>query len=103
MRVGLLLMNNILTSLAKSVMVPLALTKAASATAADIKEKRSGSGTTAQIVSNEEMDDILKIVKSLKESGLLIKSVSEWSKNEAKQQKGVIRGSEVTVRGGQDF
>ena len=77
MRVGLLLMNNILTSLAKSVMVPLALTKAASATAAAIKEKRSGSGTTAQIVSKEEMDDILKIVKSLKESGLLIKSVSE--------------------------
>ena len=77
MRVGLLLMNNILTSLAKSVMVPLALTKAASATAAAIKEKRSGSGTTAQIASNEEMDDILKIVKSLKESGLLIKSVSE--------------------------
>ena len=77
MRVGLLLMNNILTSLAKSVMVPLALTKAASATAAAIKEKRSGSGTSSQIVSNEEMDDILKIVKSLKESGLLIKSVSE--------------------------
>ena len=77
MRVGLLLMNNILTSLAKSVMVPLALTEAASATAAAIKKKRSGSGTTAQIVSNEEMGDILKIVKSLKESGLLIKSVSE--------------------------
>ena len=35
-----------------------------------------GSGTTALIISNEEMEDIMKIVKSLKESGLLVKRTS---------------------------
>ena len=33
----------------------------------------SGSGTTALIISNEEMNYIMKIVKSLGESGLLVK------------------------------
>ena len=47
-----------------------------------------------KIISNEEMDDIMKIVKSLEESGLLVEGVSETIKNEAKQQKGVIRASE---------
>ena len=43
---------------------------------------------TTLIISNEEMNDIMKIVKSLEESGLLIKGVSEAIKNEAKEQKG---------------
>ena len=47
-----------------------------------------GSGFTILISSNEEMNDIMKIVKSLEESGLLIKGVSETIKNEAKEQKG---------------
>ena len=47
-----------------------------------------GYGTTALIISNEEMNDIVKIVKSLEESGLLIKGVSETIQNEAKGQKG---------------
>ena len=47
-----------------------------------------GSGTTALIISNEEMNDIMKIVKSLEEFGLLIKGASETIKNEAKEQKG---------------
>ena len=46
-----------------------------------------GSGFTTLIISNEEMEDI-KIVKSLEDSGLLIKGVSETIKNEAKKQKG---------------
>ena len=46
-----------------------------------------GSGFTTLIISNEEMNDIMKIVKSLEESGLLIKGVSEKIKNEVKQQK----------------
>ena len=37
----------------------------------------SGSGVITQIILNEEMNNIMKIVKSLKESGLLIKEVSE--------------------------
>ena len=48
-----------------------------------------GSGFTTLIISNEEMEDI-KIVKSLEDSGLLIKGVSETIKNEAKKTKGRI-------------
>ena len=51
-----------------------------------------GSGVTTLIISNEEMNDITKIVESLKESGLLIKDVSETIKNEAKEQKGGFLG-----------
>ena len=44
--------------------------------------------TRALIVSNEEMNDVMKIVKSLEESGLLLQGISETIKNEAKEQKG---------------
>ena len=44
------------------------------------------SGFTTLIISNEEMNYIMKIVKCLEESGLLIKGVSETIKNEAKEQ-----------------
>ena len=44
--------------------------------------------TTTVIISNDEMKDIIKIVKSLKDSGLLLKGVSKTIKNEAKEQKG---------------
>ena len=47
-----------------------------------------GSDTTTLIISNEEMNDIMKITKSLEESWLLIKGVSETIENEAKEQKG---------------
>ena len=47
-----------------------------------------GSGFTTIITYNEEMEDIMKIVKSLAKSGLLIKGVIETIKNEAKEQKG---------------
>ena len=47
-----------------------------------------GSDTATLIISNEEMNDIMKLFKSLEKSGLLIKDVSETIKNEAKQQKG---------------
>ena len=48
------------------------------------------SGFTALIYSKEEMNDIMKIVKPLEESGLLIKGVSETIKNEAKEQRGFL-------------
>ena len=44
------------------------------------------------ITWNEEMDEIMKMIKSLKESGLFIKEVSEKIKNEAKEQKGEFLG-----------
>ena len=51
-----------------------------------------GFGITSLIVSNEEMNDIMKVVKSLEESDLLIKGVSETIKNEVKEQKGRFLG-----------
>ena len=46
------------------------------------------SGTTKLIISNKEINDIMKIVKSAQESELLIKDINETIKNEAKGQKG---------------
>ena len=43
---------------------------------------------TALIISTEEIEDIMKIVKSLQEWGLLIKRVTETIETEAKEQKG---------------
>ena len=43
---------------------------------------------TTLIILNEEIDDIMKIVKTIKDSGLLIKGASETIENEAKEQKG---------------
>ena len=82
-----------------------------------------GAGTKTLIISNDEMDDILKIVESLEDSGLLLKGVSETIQHEAKEQrggflsmllgtlgasllgdilsgKGVIRAGEGTIRAG---
>ena len=58
------------------------------ADAAIQKKKNHVSGITALLISNEEKEDIMKIVKSLEESVLLIKVISETIKNEAKEQKG---------------
>ena len=51
-----------------------------------------GSSTTTLIISNEEMNDTMKIVKSLEGSGLLITGISKTIKNEAKEQKGGFVG-----------
>ena len=76
------LMESVLTPLAKSVLIPSGLSAGMSAPDAAIQIH--GSGTTALIILNEEMEDIMKIVKLLEESGLLIKEISETIKNEAK-------------------
>ena len=47
-----------------------------------------GSGVTTLTISNEEMIDIMKIINSLEESGLLIKDVSKTIKNKAEEQIG---------------
>ena len=46
------------------------------------------SGVTTLMTLNEEMNDIMKIVKSLEESALLTKGVSETIKNAAKEREG---------------
>ena len=47
-----------------------------------------GSGTTTLVISNEEMNDIMKIVQALEDSNILLKGVSGTIKNETKVQKG---------------
>ena len=86
-KTGLPSIGNVLRPLAKSVLILLGLTATALATDAAIHKKMFGSGNTTLIISNEEMNDIMKIIKSVKESGLLISSVSETVKNEAKEKK----------------
>ena len=82
------LIENVLKPLVKSMLTPLGLTAAASGTDTAIHKKIFGSGITTLMISNEEMNDIMKIIKSLEESELLIKGVSETIENEAKEQKG---------------
>ena len=48
-----------------------------SAAEAAIRKEIYGSGTTALMISNEKIEDIMKIVKLLEESGLLTKGISE--------------------------
>ena len=78
----------------KSVLIPLELTAAALTADAGIHKKFLGldnhylhNNTTTLIISNDEMEDIIKIVKSLEDSSLLLKGVSETVQNEAKNQK----------------
>ena len=89
LRIGLPLIKSVIKPLAKSVLVPLGLTAAASAADVGINKKILGSGhnNTTLIISNDEMDDILEIVKSLEDSGVLLKGVSETIQHEAKEQR----------------
>ena len=67
---GLLLMKNILKTLANSVLIPLRLTALASTIDAAIRKKIFRSGMTILTISNEEMVDIMKITISLE--GLIL-------------------------------
>ena len=73
--------------LAKNVLAPLGITATASAIDAGIQKKIHGSGTTTMF-SNEEMNDIMKIVQALEDSNILLKGVTKTIKNETKEQKG---------------
>ena len=85
LKTGLPLIKNVIKPLAKSVLIPLGLTDAASAADAGIQKKIYGSGTTTLVISNEEMNDIMKIVQALEDSNILLKGVSETIKNETKE------------------
>ena len=76
-----------------------------SAADAAIEKKTYGSGTTSLIISNEEMEDMMKIVKSIEELGLLVKKISETIKNETKEHNGrflpmLLRGLAASLLGG---
>ena len=115
----------ILKPLAKKVLIPLSITTAASTIDVAIQKKMFEWSTTTLIVSNKEMNHIIKIVQFLEESGFLIKGVSRAIQNDAKEQKevfpgmllgtlganllenllagkGVMRADEHTVRAGQN-
>ena len=58
--------------LAKNVLAPLGITAAASAIHAGIQQKTHGFGTTTLIISNKEMNDIIRIVQTLEDSNILL-------------------------------
>ena len=136
MIVGLPLIKSVLTPLAKSVLIPLGLSTGMSAAAVAFQKNINRSGhpsdfalrTIALIISNDVMEDIMKIVKSIELliQGLLIQRIVEAIENEAKEQKGellpmlletlaasiwgnsltgkeVIRAGRDTIRTSQDF
>ena len=97
LKTGLPLTKNVSKPLAKSVLIPLGLTVAVSAVDVGIHKKILGSGNrpsssashiTTLIISNDEIGDIIEIVKSLENSGLLLKGITETVQNEVKEQKG---------------
>ena len=73
--------------LAKNVLAPLGLTAAMFAIDRSIQKKMHGSGATTLVTANEDMDD-MKIIKTLENSGILLKVVTKTIKNETKEQKG---------------
>ena len=73
--------------LAKNILDPLGITAAASAVDAGIQKKIHGSGTTSLIISNEEMNDITKILQAPEDSNILLKGVTKTIKNKTKEQK----------------
>ena len=72
---------------AKYISAPLGITAAVLANNAWIQKKIHGSRTTTLIISNEEINDIIKIVQALEYSYILLKEVTKIMKNEAKEQK----------------
>ena len=94
------LMKNVIKPLSKSVLISLGLTTASSDTDAGIHKKTLESvkrflnlalpkhnNATTLIISNDAMKGVIKIVKSLEDSGSLLKGVSGTIQNEAKEQK----------------
>ena len=73
--------------LAKSVLAPLGLTAAMSAIGGSIQKKIHGSGTIKLIIENEDMNDIMKIIEALENSGILLKAVTKTIENETKEQR----------------
>ena len=77
-------MKSVLKPPAKRVQIPLGLTATVSTTDQAIQNKIFGSVMTTLIITNDEMDHIMKRDKSIKQSGLLIKNAIKTVENEAK-------------------
>ena len=90
LKTGLPLRKSILKSLPKSILIPLGLIAAASAADAGIHKKNSlfkNAKQTTLIISNEEMVDIMKIIKCLEESGLLVEVLAKQLNMKQKNKK----------------
>ena len=72
----------------KNILAPLGITAAASAIDSGIQKKIHGFGATTLIISNEKMNDIMKIVQALEDSNILLKGVTKAVKNETREQRG---------------
>ena len=77
--------------LAKNVLAPLGLTAAMSAIDGSIQKKIHGSGVKL-IIEQEDMNDIMKIIEALENSGILLKGISKAIENETKEQRGEFLG-----------
>ena len=73
--------------LAKNVLAPLGLTAAMSAIDGGIQKKMRGNGIKL-IIEQEDMNDIMKIIEALENSGILLKGVTKTIENETKEQRG---------------
>ena len=87
------LLKKVAVPVEKNILASLGITAAASAIDAGIQKKIHGSGTTPLIISNEEMNDILKIVQALEDSNILLKRIIKTIENETIEQKGGIFGT----------
>ena len=87
MTAGLSLMRSMLTPLAKSILLPLGLTTLVSTKESVVQKKISRSSMKALIISSEEMEYIMKFVKSLEKLGLLIEGFSKTIKMKQKNKK----------------
>ena len=94
--------------LAKNVLAPLGLTAAMSAIDGGIQKKTRGEGIKL-IIEQEDMNNIMKIIEALENSGILLKGVSKTIENETKEAsllgnllsgKGIVRVGHRIVRGG---
>ena len=82
---------------AKNVLAPLGITTSVSTIDTGIqkqtnKQKKHGSGTTTLIISNDEMNDVMKIAQAVEDSNILLKGVTKTIKNKTKEQKGGFLG-----------
>ena len=82
---------------AKNILAPLEITTAASAIDAGIQKKIHGSRKTTLIISNEEMNDIIKTFQALEDSNILLRGITKTIENETKGQKegflGILLGT----------
>ena len=71
----------------KNILAPLGIIAAASAIDAGIQKKIHDSGTTIFIISNEEINDVIKIVQALEDSNTFMNRITKTTENETKEQK----------------